>query len=163
MRFSSWLAVLGAVLATSLASPAPAHEEVFGKIRIGHPWVQAAEAGAAGTYGCIIEIKNEGDVPERLLGATLDGAGPGTLYEIIENDGKFTSRKVEGGLAIKPHGSLELTPGTYQLRFGKIGKALEVGEMTEGTLVFDKLRSVPINFMIERNDAAPKEEGTPRM
>jgi copper(I)-binding protein len=162
MRFSFWIAVLGAVVATSLPSTAPAHEEVFGKIRIGHPWVQAAEAGAAGTYGCIIEIKNEGDIPERLLGATLDGAGPGTLYEIIETDGKLTSRKVEGGLAIKPRGSLELTPVTYQIRFGKVGKALVQGEMIEGTLVFDKLRSVPINFMIEQNDAAPKEEGAPK-
>jgi hypothetical protein len=162
MKLSVGLTVIVAVLATSLASAASAHEEVFGKIRIGHPWVQAVEAGAAGTFGCIIEIKNEGDVPERLLGATLDGAGPGTLYEIIETDGKFTSRKVEGGLAIKPHGSLELTPDTYQIRFGKIGKALEEGEMAEGTLVFDKLRSVPINFMIERKDAPPKEEGAPK-
>ncbi len=156
MALWSRRAILVAALATSLPSTAPAHEEVFGKIRIGHPWVQAAEAGAAGTYGCIIEIKNEGDVPERLLGATLDGIGPGTLYEIIESDGKVTSRKVVGGLAIKPRGSLELTPSTYQIRFGKIGKTLAEGEMIEGTLVFDKLRSVPINFMIERKDAPPE-------
>ena len=162
MKHSFGPAVLVAALAMSLPSAVPAHEEVFGTLRIGHPWVRAAAAGAAGTYGCIIEIKNEGDVPERLLGATLDGAGPGTLYEIIENDGKFTSRKVVGGLAIKPHGSLELTPSTYQIRFGKIGKPLAEGEMIEGTLVFDKLRSVPINFMIERKDSPPDEAGAPK-
>jgi copper(I)-binding protein len=162
MRISFAPAVLLAALAFGLPSAAPAHEEVFGKIKIGHPWVRASAEGAAGTYGCIIEIKNEGDVPERLLSATLDGVGPGTIYEIIEKDGKFTSRKVEGGLAIKPHGSIELTPTTYQIRFGKVGKALEEGTMTEGTLVFEKLRSVPVNFMVEADDTAPKEE-TPHM
>jgi copper(I)-binding protein len=158
MRISFAPAVLLALI-VGLPSAAPAHEEVFGKIRIGHPWVRAAAGGAPGTYGCIIEIKNEGDVPERLLGATLEGIGPGTIYEIIEKDGKFTSRKVEGGLAIKPHGSVELTPTTYQIRFGKVGTALEEGSMTEGTLVFEKLRSVPISFMVESDDTAPKEEG----
>jgi copper(I)-binding protein len=154
-------AVLLAALVIGLPSPAPAHEEVVGKIRIGHPWVRVAAAGDAGTYGCIIEIVNDGDVAERLLGATLDGAGPGTLYEIVEMDGKFTSRKVAGGLAIEPHGSLELTPSTYQIRFGKVTKALEAGEMVDGTLVFEKLHSVPVSYMVELDDTAPKEEGSP--
>jgi copper(I)-binding protein len=154
---------LAAALATSLPSAASAHEEVFGKIKIGHPWVRAAPAGAPSTYGCIIEIKNEGDAPERLLGASLDGVGPGTLYEIVEKDGKYTSHKVEGGLVVKPHGSLELTPGTYQIRFGKVGKVLEEGAMVQGTLVFEKLHSVPIEFMVEADDTAPKEDGAPPM
>lgn len=164
MKFSFRPVVLATAITIALPFGASAHEEVFGKIRVGHPWVRAAAEGAPGTYGCIIEIKNEGDVPERLLSATLDGAGQGTIYEIIEKDGKFSSRKVEGGLVIKPHGSIELTPGTYQIRFGKVEKALEEGTMAEGTLVFDKLRSVPISFMVEVDDTAPKEEGaTPHM
>ena len=64
MRISFAPAVLLAALAFGLPSAAPAHEEVFGKIKIGHPWVRASAEGAPGTYGCIIEIKNEGDVPE---------------------------------------------------------------------------------------------------
>ncbi len=155
-------AVLVAALAMILPSVAPAHEEVVGKLRIGHPWVRAAAEGAPGTYGCIIEIKNEGDTPERLLGATLEGAGPGTIYQIVEKDGKFTSRKVEGGLAIESHGRIELTPSTYQIRFGKVGKVLEEGGMVEGTLVFEKAGSTPVEFMVEVDDTAPKEEGAPK-
>jgi hypothetical protein len=162
MKVSFGPAVLVAALAMSLPSAAPAHEEVFGKIRVGHPWVRAAAEGAP-TYGAIIEIKNEGDTPERLLSATLDGAGPGTIYQIVEKGGKFTSRKVEGGLAIEAHGSIELTPSTYQIRFGKVGKVLEEGGMVEGTLVFEKAGSVPVEFMVEADDTAPKEEGTPKM
>jgi copper(I)-binding protein len=163
MKLSFRPAILAAALAVSFPAVASAHEEVFDKITVGHPWVRAATAGAPGTYGCIIEIKNDGDAPERLLGATLDGAGEGTIYEIIEKNGKFTSRKVEGGLTIAPHGRLELTPTTYQIRFGKVGKGFEEGTMAEGTLVFEKLKSVPINFMIEVDDTAPKEDGSPHM
>jgi copper(I)-binding protein len=162
MRISISAAVFSAALAIGLPSAAPAHEEVVGTIKIGHPWVRAAAAGAASTYGAIIEIKNEGDVPERLLGATLDGVGQGTIYAILEKDGKFTSRKVEGGLAIEPHSSIELAPTTYQIRFGKVGKTLEQDGMVEGTLVFEKAGKVPVHFMIEVDDTAPKEEGAPK-
>jgi hypothetical protein len=30
--------------------------------------------------------------------------------------------------------------------------------MAEGTLVFEKLKAVPVHFMVEQDDTAPKEE-----
>jgi hypothetical protein len=51
-------------------------------------------------YSCIIEIQNDGDEPERLLGATIEGAGTGVLYKLTENNGHFTSRPFEEGLVI---------------------------------------------------------------
>ena len=132
--------------------------ETAGKLEIGHPWVRAAKAGAPGTYACIIEIKNEGDEPETLLGASIDGAGKGVIWQIIEKDGKFTSRPVEHGLVIPAHGRLELPPTSYQIRFGKITKPLEEDTMVAGTLEFEKLKSAKIDFMVEQDDTAPKEE-----
>lgn len=96
-----------------------------------------------------------------LLGATVDGAGTGVLYQIIEKDGKFSSKIVEHGLLIKPHGSIELPPDKYQFKFGKTTKALVEDLTVEGTLVFEKLHSVPIHFMVEQDDTAPKEEAAP--
>jgi copper(I)-binding protein len=55
---------------------------VVGRLKIGHPWVREAAEGALGTYSCIIEIQNDGDEPERLLGATIEGAGTGVLYKL---------------------------------------------------------------------------------
>ncbi len=145
-------------LTVGFATSLHAHQETAGQLKIGHPWVRAATEGAPGTYGCIIEISNEGDAPERLLGATIDGAGKGVLYELKETDGHFTSHPLEQGLVIKPHGSVELTPTTYQLKFGKITKALTEDSMVDGTLVFEKQGAVPIHFMVETDDTAPKEE-----
>jgi periplasmic copper chaperone A len=158
MKMSVSALALAGALVLGLASPAPAHQEVAGNLKIGHPWVREAQAGDSGTYSCIIEIKNDGDEPETLLGATVDGGGRGVLYQLIEKDGKFTSKPVEHGLLIKPHGSIELTPTTYQIRFGKITKTLTEDTMVDGTLVFEKLGSVPVHFMVEPDDTAPKEE-----
>jgi copper(I)-binding protein len=149
---------LAGVLVLGFAGPGAAHQETAGNLKIGHPWVREAQAGAPGTYACIIEIKNEGDEPETLLGGTVDGAGKGVIYQLIEKDGKFTSKPVEHGLVIKPHGSIELTTTTYQIRFGKVTKPLEADSMVNGTLVFEKLHSVPVHFMVEEDDTAPKEE-----
>jgi len=33
--------------------------------------------------------------------------------------------------------------------------------MVNGTLVFEKLHSVPIHFMVEQDDTAPKEDAAP--
>ncbi|HTV33533.1 MAG TPA: copper chaperone PCu(A)C [Methylocella sp.] len=145
------------ILALGLASPGLAHQEEAGQLKIGHPWVREAPVGA-NTYACIIEIKNEGDEPETLLGASIEGAGNGVLYQLIENNGKFTSKPVEHGLLIKPHGSIELSPATYQFRFKNITKALDADAMVEGTLTFEKLHAVEVHFMVEPDDTAPKEE-----
>jgi len=131
---------------------------VVGKLKIGHPWVREAAQGAPGTYSCIIEIQNDGDEPERLLGATIEGAGTGVLYKVTEKDGHFTSRPFSEGVVIKPHGSVELSPTAYQFRFGKITKALIADTMVNGTLEFEKLHSVPVEFMVEEDDTAPKED-----
>jgi len=152
---------LAAALAIGFASPGSAHQETAGKLKIGHPWIREAAAGAPSTYACIIEIENDGDEPETLLGATVDGGGTGVLYQIVEKDGHFSSKIAEHGLLIKPHGTIELPPTAYQFKFGKITKALIADSMVEGTLVFEKLHAVPIHFMVEQDDTAPKEDAAP--
>jgi|GEM_PF-1422059 copper(I)-binding protein len=158
MKVGVFTFVLAAVLAIGVSLPGSAHQVIVGKLKIGHPWVREAAEGAPGTYSCIIEIQNDGDEPERLLGATIEGAGIGVLYKLTERDGHFTSRPFEEGLVIKPHGSIELPPTEYQFKFGKITKALEADTMVNGTLVFEKLHSVPVEFMVEEDDTAPKED-----
>ena len=146
-----WLSIfaLAAILAIGVSSPGSASAR---------RQVEDRPSLAPGTYSCIIEIQNDGDEPERLLGATIEGAGTGVLYKLTENNGHFTSRPFEDGLVIKPHGSTELPPTEYQFRFDKITEALVADTMVNGTLVFEKLHSVPVEFMVEEDDTAPKED-----
>lgn len=156
----AWFSIfpLTVTLAMGVSSPGLAHQVVIGKLKIGHPWVRKAAEGEPGTYSCIIEIQNDGDEPERLLGATIEGAGAGVLYKLTEKDGHFSSQPFTEGLVIKPHGSIELPPTAYQFRFRKITRALVADTMVDGTLVFEKLHSVPVEFMVEEDDTAPKED-----
>jgi copper(I)-binding protein len=101
MKVGLSIFALATILAIGISSPGSAHQVVVGKLKIGHPWVREAADGAPGTYSCIIEIQNDGDEPERLLGATIEGAGTGVLYKLTENNGHFTSRPFEEGLVIK--------------------------------------------------------------
>ena len=155
-----WIAVCVAAIAFAfgLVTPASAHMVTAGKLKIGHPWVRATPAGGPSTYACIIEIENQGDEPETLIGASVDGAGKGVIWQIIEKDGKFTSKPVEQGLVIPAHGHIDLSPETYQIRFGKVTKALVEDTYVDGTLEFEKLKSVGIHFAVEQDDTAPKEE-----
>ncbi len=155
------LFLLAAALAIGLPSPSSAHQEVAGNLKIEHPWIRVAAAGAHGTYAGIFEVKNDGDDPETLLGATVDGAGTGVLYQIIEKDGHFRSKVVHHGLLIKPHSSIELSSTTYQFRFTTITKPLTEKTIVDGTLVFDKLRSVPVHFMVEPGGTGPREDAAP--
>lgn len=161
MKASLSLFALVATLAIGLASAGSAHQEVAGNLKIEHPWIRVAAAGAHSTYAGIFEVKNDGDDPETLLGATVVGAGTGILYQIFEKDGHFSSKVVRHGLLIKPHSSIELSPTTYQFRFTKITKPLTENTIVDGTLVFDKLRSVPIHFMVEPGERAPSEDAVP--
>ncbi|WP_051953043.1 copper chaperone PCu(A)C [Methylocapsa aurea] len=158
MKVSVSPIMVSLALAIGLCAPAWAHQESAGKLKIAHPWVRASAEGAPETYACIIEISNESDEPETLLSATIEGAGKGVLYELTEANGHFTSKPLEQGLVIKPHGKIELTPTTYQFKFGKVTKALKEDTEVLGTLVFEKLHSVPIHFMVESDDTAPKED-----
>jgi len=153
-------AVMAATLA--MASVGLAHEEVADKLKIEHPWVRAASSGARSTIGGVFEIKNDGDEPETLLSATVEGAGSGVLCQIV-GTGEHTSLKpLHGGLVIKPHASLDLSSNTYQFQFSKITRALVRDATVNGTLVFEKLHSVPVHFVVEPGDAAPKVEVAPR-
>jgi len=82
------------------------------------------------------------------------------LYELTESNGHFTSKPLAKGLVIEPHGRVELSPTTYQLKFGKVTKALKEDEEVPGTLVFEKLGSAPVHFMVEPDDTAPKEDAS---
>ena len=76
MKVCFLIFALGAALAIGVSTPGSAHQVVVGKLKIGHPWVRKAAEGAPGTYSCIIEIQNDGDEPDRLLGATIEAREP---------------------------------------------------------------------------------------
>lgn len=152
MRIRLFASVATFLICLWAACGARAHEEVHGDLRIAHPWV--ADAGGGVVYGYAIEIDNKGNGEERLVGATLDAGGDGTLRSSSDDNGVRKFAPVENGLAIAPGKSIELAPGKLQIFFPKFSGILPQSGSVEGKLIFEKAGAVPVHFMIEPTSAA---------
>lgn len=127
---------------------AQAHEHKTGSLRIVHPWVRATPTGAqvAGGYVTII---NTGSAPDRLLGGTIARGARTEVHATSTEGGIARMRLVEGGLEIKPGQTIKLAPGGYHLMFMDLKGSFVDGEMVEGTLLFQKAGSVPVEFEVQ--------------
>ena len=151
-------AILVASVCCATRDVARAHEHIVGKLKIEHCWVRAAEAGSTFTTAYAIEIVNDGDTADRLIGGSLEKAGTGILRGIVEVNGKKEMRPVDTGLTINPHSSIELVPGQKQIFFDGLKSELKEGEHARGTLVFEKAGTVPVEFMVEPSAAASDDD-----
>ena len=116
-----------------------------------HPWVHAAQAGALSTDGFVV-IKNIGKEPERLLGASVDGAlGTGLMQLIPGGPGGLC--RLAAGIEIAPGATIELKPGRSGFMFGKLAKTLRQDLYVNGVLTFEKAGAIKVEFFIEAADA----------
>lgn len=146
--------IAGVLAASMLASAGEAHEQVFGSLRIAHPYVITSMPDEASTLGYAMEITNKGADEERLIGASLDAAGSGVLRSSVIEQGHRKFAPIEGGIKIAPNTGVELGPGRAHIYFPGLKGGLKEGEMVKGTLVFEKAGALEVEFMIEPASAA---------
>jgi copper(I)-binding protein len=151
--------VLAAALlaATIGGTAASAHDYKAGTLAIHHPWSRATPPGAA-VGGGFVTIKNEGTAPDRLVGASAEGAGRVEIHEMATVDGVMTMRPVKDGIVVGPGATVELKPGGYHMMFMDLKGPLKQGERVKGTLVFEKAGTVPVEFAVEAIGAKPAAE-----
>ena len=141
---------LTVTMACSLTSAA--HEIKAGTLLLHHPWVHAAKAGSASTDGYLM-IRNMGSKPDRLLGATLEGAGAAVVVQLSVPSDAGALCRLDKGLEIAPGELVELKPGKIQLLFGAVARSLRQDIYATGTLLFEQAGPVNIEFFIESADA----------
>lgn len=134
--------------AAAVCSPALAHDYKAGSLFIHHPWSRATPPGAT-VGGGYFSVKNDGTAPDKLVGASLEGAAKGEMHEMTTVDGVMKMRPVEGGLAIPAGGTVELKPGGYHVMFIGLKEPLKQGARIKGTLVFEKAGTVPVEFVVD--------------
>jgi periplasmic copper chaperone A len=126
--------LLGIVPVTAIAQPA-------GKIRVDKPWARAS----AGTTGAVyLTVRNEGDMPDKLVGASTPAAGKAELHTMIM-DGNVMRMRGAGAIDVVPHGTVELKPGGLHLMLMELKAPLKQGETFPLTLKFDKAGDVLVN------------------
>jgi len=132
--------------ARSGGHPVPPATITAGDLAIETPWLRATPGGAqvAGGY---VKVSNRGAAPDRLVGASIEGAERGEVHEMKAENGVMKMGPVDG-LAIAPGASVELKPGGYHLMFMGLKAPLKQGDAVKGTLVFEKAGTVDVQFAV---------------
>jgi hypothetical protein len=148
-RTAAFLA-MAAIL--SVAS-ARAEEVKAGDLVISQAWTRATPGGAK-IGGGFLTIENRGSTPDKLIGASADGAGKIEVHEMTTTNGVMKMRPVEGGLTIDPGKTVKLAPGGYHLMMMDLKAPLKQGDKLPVTLQFEKAGKVAVTFDVQGVGAA---------
>jgi copper(I)-binding protein len=135
-------------LSFAAAPGALAHDYKIGSLSIVHPWARATPAGApvAGGY---MTLSNSGAETDRLVGGSAEFAERVEIHEMSMANGMMTMRELARGLEIRPGEKVELKPGSYHIMFMGLKRQLKEGERLNGSLVFERAGSLPVEFKSE--------------
>jgi copper(I)-binding protein len=146
------IATIGFVLAaliTGLSATASRAEDVkAGDLVITQAWARATPGGAK-VGGGFLTIENKGTVPDKLVGASADGAGKIEVHEMTTNNGVMKMRPVEGGLTIDPGKTVKLAPGGLHLMMMDLKSPLKQGDKMPVTLEFEKAGKVAVTLDVQ--------------
>ncbi|MEO5336223.1 MAG: copper chaperone PCu(A)C [Magnetospirillum sp. WYHS-4] len=134
-------ALLAAAFAT-LALPALA-----GSITVEEPWARAS-AGMAKAGAAFLTLRNDGDAPDRLVGAKSDASAKVELHTHKNVDGVMMMRPVEA-ILVPGKGSAMLKPGGDHVMFMGLNKPLVEGQSVSVTLVFEKAGEVKVAIPVK--------------
>jgi copper(I)-binding protein len=93
------------------------------------------------------------------VGGSVSVANRFEVHRMAMENGVMTMRPVDGGLEIKPGGSVELKPGSFHVMMMGLKQPLEKGQHVKGTLEFEKAGKVDIEYTVEAIGATPAAKG----
>ena len=131
-----------------MANAAFAHEYKIGNLEIVHPVARATLANAP-VSGGYMTIRNSGDQPDILVGASVGFAGKVEIHEMKMDGDVMKMRELESGLEIPAGGEVVLMPGGYHVMFMQLQEQLVMGEKRPGTLQFKNAGELSIEFNVE--------------
>lgn len=138
--------VLLPVALLSLAAIVAAQTRV-GPLQIDWPWSRATPPGATVAAG-YLRISNDGEQPERLVGARSPLAQRVTIHRSVESDGTTRMLHQEDGIPIPAGGSVELEPGGYHLMLMWPVRPFDKGDRVPVTLLFERAGPVEIELHV---------------
>lgn len=155
---------LAAAAVLALATPAFAHA---GMMHDGCPPEQSFTAGDltvtgafsratlpnAKTAGGFLVIENAGQTPDRLLGASTEGAKKTEIHEMKMEGDVMKMAKLADGLEIPAGSTVTLEPGGYHVMMMGIVQPLRPNECLAVTLQFEKAGDLEVMLSIGKPDA----------
>ncbi len=142
------MAAAAAVGVAAFAGAVLAQDETIGDLKIGHPWVLPAPAGAPTAAG-YLTLTNRGKTADRLLGVDVAEATKVEIHHMIMDGAIMRMRPVPDGIVVPPGQTVTLAPGGYHLMLIGPKRAFKVGEHLQGVLRFEHAGLVKIDFPVQ--------------
>jgi copper(I)-binding protein len=125
----------------------------FSQIDVETPWSRATAPGARLAAGYMV-IRNKGNAPDRLVGASSTLAAKIETHVTI-NDGDVMRMREVKGYDVPAQGSFELKPGGAHLMFIKIKQPFKEGERVPVTLRFEKAGEMRVELLVAKSAPQP--------
>jgi copper(I)-binding protein len=109
-----------------LAMAAAQHVAAAGRLEIEHAWIRTAPPGAMMLAG-YATLRNSGDAPVAIAGATSADFGEVSLHETVEENGVARMRAL-GEVTIAPGAQVVFAPGGKHLMLMRPTHAQKAGE-----------------------------------
>ncbi len=131
-------AILPPLLLLLLAASAACADLTVTKV-----WARASTPGAEA--GAIFALITGGEATDRLIAVESPAAKVVELHEHAKGaDGVLTMRRVDGGVAIPAHGTVELKPGGYHIMLIGLAAPIAGPATVPVTFVFEHAGRIPV-------------------
>ena len=135
---------LAAIVSSAVGN---AHDIKVGNLVISHPWSRQSPMAADVAAG-FFTIQNTGSEDDRLLKATAEITPKVQLHDMkIEND-VMKMVELPAGIPIPAGQTVELKPKSLHVMFMDLKSQVKEGEQIKGTLVFEKVGTVEVEFEV---------------
>ena len=129
----------GLVALAAFGGPASAHDFKLGPLRIDHPYATPTPPGAANGAAYLRGIRNTGDQPDRLIGASTPAARTVEIHRSVIDAQNVMRMRAIGGIALPPKAELQLRHGgEHHLMLIDLKQPLKDGDRFPMTLRFEK-------------------------
>jgi copper(I)-binding protein len=141
---------IGTIALALLALTSGVAAHAAGRLVVGGAWIRTAPPGAMMLAG-YATLRNAGDAPIRVRGASSDAFGAVSLHETVETGGVEHMRAL-GGIDIAPGDSVRLAPGGKHLMLMRPARELAAGARLEIHFDADSGNGTNAEFVV-RDDA----------
>ncbi|MBA2079099.1 MAG: hypothetical protein BGP10_10750 [Rhodanobacter sp. 68-29] len=130
-------------LLLGLLAAVPAHAAAPAQVSASHAWIRVLPGSLpAGAY---VVLRNDGDRPVSLTGASSPAYGEAMLHE-SSNAGGMSRMAMIHALTIPAHGTQTLQPGGYHLMLMDAKHPVQPGDTVKVVLEFADGSTLPVDF-----------------
>jgi periplasmic copper chaperone A len=149
------LGLLVAGLLGLAAEPATAHDFKLGPLRIDHPYATPTPAGAATGAAYVRAIRNTGDQPDRLIGASTPVAQAVEIHRSVVDAQHVMRMRAIDGIDLPPRAEVRVRhAGEHHLMLIGLKQPLKDGDRFPITLRFEKAGEREVMAWVQQPRAA---------